>query len=73
VSNTKLRYNFLNYLPLVFCDGFINFLLIVTFVFSLLAVLVQLCRYINIHNSVSSSLLIIQHYIFRSNWPSSGV
>lgn len=44
----------------------------VTFMFSLLAVLVQL-SYINIHTSISSSLIIIQHYMFQPNWPLSGV
>jgi hypothetical protein len=48
---------------------------ITTFVFSLLAVFVQLPVYtnINIPTSTSSSRLIIQHYMFRPNWPSSGV
>jgi hypothetical protein len=33
------------------------------FVFFLLAIFVQLCRYINIHTSTSSSLLIIKQYV----------
>jgi hypothetical protein len=36
-----------------------------------LAIFVQLHQYINIHTSTSSSLLIIQHYIFPPNWPSA--
>jgi hypothetical protein len=43
------------------------------FMYSPLAVFVQLRRYINIHTSTSSYFLITQHYMFRSNWPSSGV
>jgi hypothetical protein len=42
------------------------------FVLSLLAVFVQLRRYINIHTSTPSSLLIIQHYMFRpGSWDSA--
>jgi hypothetical protein len=43
------------------------------FTFSLLAIFVQLRWYINIHKSLSLSLLSILHYMFRPNWPLWGV
>jgi hypothetical protein len=46
---------------------------IANFMFSVLAVFVKLSRYVNIRTQMSSSLLIIQHYMFRPDWPSLSV
>jgi hypothetical protein len=45
VSDTKLHYNFPNHLPLVFCRGCINFLLIVTLCSHSL---LSLCNFVDI-------------------------
>jgi hypothetical protein len=33
---------------------------------------VQLRQYVNIQTSASSSLLVMQHYMLRPTWPTSG-
>jgi hypothetical protein len=39
------------------------------FMFSLFAIFTQLHLYINIHTSMSLSVLITQNFIFGPNWP----
>lgn len=59
-------------LVVLLCDTVHRCTVYPNLVFPLFAVFVQLSRLHNIRTSTSSSLLVIQHRMFRPNWPTSG-